>query len=129
MGERGPTMNQVIHRFAELVWDLREERGPITSDQQIMRIARATRDRITLGGRSSGYCAVVCVPLAVYLTSRGVSAVDIHGAVGEWQHTWIALENGRILDPTADQFNSKQYAARMPQIYLGPIPPHYLTAP
>lgn len=120
----GPTMNQVLHRFAEFVWETRDESGPIYTDHDLLRIARAARERITLGGKSSGYCAVVCVPLATYLAWRGMAAVDVHGAVGEWQHAWIALGDGRILDPTADQFN-RPGASRMPPIYLGPIPAHY----
>lgn len=118
----GPTMNQVLHRFAEFVWETRDEHPPV-NDGDLLRIARAARERITLGGRSSGYCAVVCVPLAIYLTKRGIPATDVHGGVGEWQHTWIALDDGRILDPTADQFNRP--GLRMPPVYLGPIPSHY----
>ena len=120
----GPTLNQVLHRFAEFVWEMREESAPIQDDRELLRIARAARERITLGGPSSGYCAVVCVPLATYLTRRGLAAEDIHGAVGEWQHSWIALCDGRILDPTADQFN-RNSASRMPPIYLGVRPTHY----
>lgn len=119
----GPTLNQVLHRFAEFVWETREEAGPIQGDRELLRIASAARERITLGGPSSGYCAVVCVPLATYLTRRGLIAEDVHGAVGEWQHSWISLGDGRILDPTADQFNRQ--GARMPPIYLGTRPAHY----
>lgn len=117
-------MNQVIRRFAEFVWETRDESGPIHNDRELLRIARAARESITLGGKSSGYCVAICVSLVAYLTRRGVAATDIHGAVGEWQHTWIALGDGRILDPTADQFN-RPGAARMPPVYLGPIPAHY----
>lgn len=120
----GPTLNQVLHRFAEFVWEMREESGPLAGDRDLLRIARAARERITLGGPSSGYCAVVCVPLATYLTRRGLPAEDVHGAVGEWQHSWVALSDGRILDPTADQFNCPG-ASRMPPIYLGARPAHY----
>jgi hypothetical protein len=123
-GCTGPTMNQVLHRFADFVWETREESGPLIGDRQLLRIARAVRERITLGGPSNGYCAVVCVPLAAYLSRREVLAQDIHGAVGEWQHTWISLGDGRILDPTADQFN-RNAALRMPQVYLGAHPAHY----
>ena len=120
----GPTMNQVLHRFAGFVWEMRNV-SPITSDSDLLRIATAVRDHITLGGKSGGYCAVVCVPLAVFLTRYGRPAVDVHGAVGEWQHTWIELEDGRIIDPTADQFN-RVGAQRMPPVYLGNIPAHYM---
>lgn len=117
-------MEQVLHRFAHFVWEWRGEDGPISSDRELLRIARAAREQITLGGPSSGYCAVVCVPLATYLTRRGFPAEDVHGAVGEWQHSWVVLGDGRILDPTADQFN-RAGAARMPQVYLGARPAHY----
>lgn len=124
MSDTGPTLNQVLHRFAEFVWEVRNESGPITGDSELIRIARSARERITLGGQSSGYCAVVCVPLAAYLTRRGLPADDVRGAVGEWQHSWIALGDGRILDPTADQFN-RHSVSRMPPIYLGARPAHY----
>lgn len=120
----GPTMEQVVRRFAEFVWEMRAEDGPICGDRDLLRLARAAREQITLGGRSNGYCAVVCVPLATYLTRRGLPAVDVHGAVGDWQHTWIELGDGRILDPTADQFN-RASARRMPPVYLGARPAHY----
>lgn len=120
----GPSLNQYMHRFAEFVWEYRDEWGPIRGDRELLRIARAVREKITLGNRPNNYCTAVCLPLAVYLTRRGVPAVDVHGGVGDWQHTWIALENGRILDPTADQFN-RPGAPRMPAIYLGKRPAHY----
>lgn len=121
-------MEQVLRRFAEFVWEMREESGPLSGDRHLLRIARAAREHITLGGPSNGYCAVVCVPLAAYLTRRGTVAEDVHGAVGEWQHTWIALGDGRILDPTADQFKrAGAFVRRMPPIYLGPRPANYET--
>src|SRR4051812_603264 len=121
---KGPTLNEVLHRFAEFVWEMRGEPDAVAGDRDLLRIARAVRERITLGGPSGGYCAAVCVPLAVYLGHRGVTAVDVHGAVGAWQHTWVALGDGRILDPTADQFN-RAGATRMPPVYLGLRPAHY----
>jgi len=39
------------------------------------------------------------------------------------QHFWIELSDGRIVDPTADQFNDEGY--EMPQIYLGIKPRRY----
>lgn len=120
----GPTMNQFLNRFGEFVWEMRDECGPIANDRELLRVARAARERITLGSAAQGWCIAVCVPLAVYLTRRGVPAIDVHGGVGDWQHVWIALADGRILDPTADQFN-RPGATKMPQIYLGPILPHY----
>lgn len=122
--DEGPTMEQVLRRFAEFVWQHRDQ-AAIVTDRELLRVARAARECITLGARSSGYCAVVCVPLAAFLTRHGCPADDVHGGVGEWQHTWIALRDGRILDPTADQFN-RAGEPRMPSVYLGPRPAHYM---
>lgn len=122
----GPSMDQYLHRFGHFVWEMRDEWGPIRDDRELRRIARIAREHITLGAHPQGYCIAICVPLATYLTRRGVIAMDVHGGVGDWQHTWIALSDGRILDPTADQFN-RPGAARMPAIYLGARPAHYET--
>jgi hypothetical protein len=117
-------MEQFLRRFGEFVWEMRGDDGPISGDRHLLRIARAAREHITLGAPANKWCVAVCVPLALYLTRRGFPAMDVHGGVGEWQHTWIALGDGRILDPTADQFN-RTTATRMPPIYLGPVPAHY----
>ncbi len=123
----GPTLDQVILRFAEFVWEERDLIGvPVADDRELLRVARAARERITLGASSGGYCAVVCVPLAAYLSRRGLGAVAVEGGVGGgWQHSWVQLPDGRILDPTGDQFNRQPWAKRLPQIYLGPKPDYY----
>ena len=115
----------MLRRFADFVW---EQRGrgdrPIASDRELLRIARDLREHITLGGKPNGYCIAVCLPLSVWLTRHGRPAIDVHGGVGDWQHAWIALDDGRILDPTADQFNGGCWP-KMPQVYLGALPAHY----
>ena len=120
----GPSMEEYLHRFGHFVWEVRDENGPIRDDRELLRLARLAREHITLGNRSQGYCTAICIPLATYLTKRGMEAQEVNGGVGDWQHMWIALGDGRILDPTADQFN-RAGTVRMPAIYLGPRPAHY----
>ena len=43
-----------------------------------------------------------------------------------WDHVWLKLEDGRILDPTADQFTNMDGSA-MPAVFLGKKPDWYFT--
>jgi hypothetical protein len=65
-------------------------------------------------------CAAVSWPLAALLRCSGVPCETVESDLGDCNHVWIRLEDGRALDPTADQFNFpafKQY----PPVYLGPL--------
>ena len=91
------------------------------NDRQLLGIARGIRRGI-LGKRpSNDMCAAVCYPLQSYLWASGVEAELIEGDVGEYQHFWLRLPDGRTLDPTADQFG-------LAPVYLGPLPPNYKMA-
>jgi hypothetical protein len=84
-----------------------------------------------LGKRpSADMCRAVCLPLQGYLSMAGYEAefiegeIDINNAV--FDHVWLELPDGRIIDPTADQF-SKPDGAPMPPVYIGEQPEWYLT--
>lgn len=85
-------------------------------------------------------CFMVCAPLDGYLSFLGVESKMVEGeiTVNEQvcQHLWIELPDGRILDPTADQFPllpnaipQLQGMEKMPRVYLGPKPPWYRLLP
>ncbi len=65
-------------------------------------------------------CLVVAAPLqgllsAVYGFGTDLEEVDF----GCTNHVYLRLPDGRILDPTADQFDG------MPDVYCGPWPEAY----
>lgn len=71
---------------------------------------------------------MVCWPLDGYLSMRGISCRlsqgEIHTDSIIYDHCWITLSDGRIIDPTADQFNDI-LGTKMPQVYLGAKPDYY----
>ena len=92
------------------------------SDRELLSMARSFRKGI-LGKRPSDMmCFAVCAPLQAYLAIFGVELELVEADFGRVNHVWLALSDGRILDPTADQFGIK------PAVYLGPIPSAYETA-
>ena len=54
------------------------------------------------------------------LRLHGIEAETVESDLGECNHVWLQLEDGRALDPTADQFNALFPDLAMPPVYLGP---------
>lgn len=97
--------------------------GRLMTDEELIECASDFRDGILAGDRSDMKCAMVCWPLAGLLQSLGVKCDTfttdaIKTKYGSVNHVWIGLQDGRVLDPTADQFNDLGLA--MPKVYLGP---------
>jgi hypothetical protein len=64
--------------------------------------------------------AAVCYPLQGYLSAlHGLQTEVVESDLGECNHVWLKLPDGRALDPTADQFNYCN-PEKMPPVYLGP---------
>lgn len=85
------------------------------SDADLIEFATEFREGI-LGDRSSrDMCAAVSWPLAGLLCVFGVKCETVESDLGYCNHVWIKLAGGRVLDPTADQFDP-----RYPPVYLGP---------
>lgn len=93
------------------------------TDAEIIETAREFRRGLLGDDPPGGRCAMVAWPLAGYLSFLGEKGVetaeceypDDHTMSGEWaNHVWIVLADGRVLDPTADQFE-----IGLPDIYLG----------
>jgi hypothetical protein len=92
------------------------------TDAELIEFASEFRDGILDGTPSDMMCAAVSWPLAALLRGGGVSCEsvetkDVETDYGSVNHVWIRLADGRVLDPTADQFST---AARpYPPVYLG----------
>jgi hypothetical protein len=91
-------------------------------DTELIEIAGDFRDGI-LGGRPPAMmCAAVAWPLQGFLSAfYGIEteAVETRFAEGG-NHIWLRMPDGRVLDPTADQFNGVIPDAELPPVYLGP---------
>ncbi len=70
-------------------------------------------------------CYAVCAPLQSYLSLCGYETSLVHGTVDlpdyDADHVWLELADGRIIDPTADQFKE----LNLPPVYIGPLPTCY----
>lgn len=88
--------------------------------RELISIARQFRRGI-LGTRpSADMCMVVAAPLQGFLAAvYGIETVLVEVDFGTTNHVYLRLPDGRILDPTADQFPG------MPDVYLGPWPELY----
>lgn len=91
---------------------------PITIDQYILQFTIEFRAAILGGGDSARMCAAISGPLCAALTVQGVSCRLLESDLGECNHVFIQLNDGQVLDPTADQFNSRSQDS-LPEVYLG----------
>lgn len=95
----------------------------IWSKRELKRVASEFRKGLLGSDPSDGKCAMVCLPLAGYLEMFGLRVKVVESDFGTVNHFWIELENGEILDPTADQFSGK--FLKLPKVYVGPVPEIY----
>lgn len=89
------------------------------TDEELVKFADAFREGILDGGPSYMTCARVCRPLETLLVLSGVKCEAVESDLGEFNHVWLKLEDGRVLDPTIDRFNYL-FAENWPRVYLGP---------
>ena len=93
------------------------------TDAELIGFCRDFRHGV-LGQNAAGdgACAIICWPLASLLRISGVDAICRDGEFNEdsaapfANHVWLELPDGRVLDPTFDQFCSEEPV----DIYLGP---------
>lgn len=88
------------------------------TDEKLIAYVQAFRDGILEGRPSDRACYMVCAPLEGLLKFEGVKCRLAEGVVGDINHVWLVLRDGRVLDPTADQFNTTRVT--LPPVYLGP---------
>lgn len=90
------------------------------TDSQLREAVAAFRAGI-LGGRpADGMCFAVCAPLQGYLEMFGIRTELVEVYFAECNHVWLQLTDGRIIDPTADQFG-------LEPVYVGPPPLVYVS--
>jgi hypothetical protein len=92
------------------------------TDAQLLKFVTGFRRGIVGRGKSEYMCFAVCAPLVTLLNMHGVPSKLREGTVkfeiGSINHFWIELEDGRVIDPTADQFN-RFFGRSLPKVYLG----------
>lgn len=98
------------------------------SDAELIEFAREFRDGIIDGGLPTLMCFAVCAPLVTLLNLHGVNAKLVESDLEWCNHFWLRLEDGRALDPTADQFNYLD-GAKLPAIYLGAPTKYHISRP
>jgi hypothetical protein len=93
------------------------------NDAELIDFVSGFRDGILDGREPYGMCFMICAPLVTLLNMHGVECEMVEGPVTVSDdfanHIWLELDDGRVLDPTASQFNGSQRQA-LPPVYLGP---------
>lgn len=74
-------------------------------DAEIRKIAKGFVKGLLDGRSTVDMCYMVCSPLAAYLSFCKVDCTLTEGEVNGYHHFWITLADGKIIDPTADQFS------------------------
>jgi hypothetical protein len=93
------------------------------TDKQLLKIATEFRKGMLGKDSSRGYCGMVCFALQGYLNAMGIKTTLYEGDWGEGNHIWMVLEDGRVLDPTIDQYN--YITPKYPMVHLGePLDAH-----
>jgi hypothetical protein len=99
------------------------------SDDEILQCVADFREGFLGDNTSDLMCAALCWPLVGFLRFAGIDAeadtreIPDEGYPGN--HVWIRLADGRVLDPTADQFPD----LGLPAVYLGkPVAPIHVAA-
>lgn len=105
-------------------------RNTIT-DKGLLKLCRQFKAGVLGRKKSKDQCYRVCAPLHSYLSFLKIDCKLIEGyvTIGEniTNHYWIELPDGRIVDPTADQFNEIK-KQDMPKVYLGELPNWYMKS-
>ncbi len=93
------------------------------TDAKLLKFVASFRRGIVGRKSSDCMCFAVCAPLVTLLNMHGVESKLRDGKIkyelGEGNHYWIELADGRVIDPTGDQFN-RRLGKAMPKVYLGP---------
>lgn len=98
---------------------------------ELVEIAASFRGGLLDGRKSKNFCFMVCASLQGYLSAIGIDSDLTEGELYEkgqtFEHYWLTLSDGLILDPTADQFKTP-FGKEMPPVYHGKKPKWYVIA-
>lgn len=86
-------------------------------DKELIKAIKGFVKGLLNGRSTTDMCYVVCSPLVAFLSAIKVDATLTEGEVNEYHHFWITLSDGRIIDPTADQFGLLNIYVRKPPSY------------
>lgn len=99
------------------------------TDKQILKMVSDFKNGLLSKRNSDNMCYAVCAPLQAFLELSGIECYLVEGSVDlkdcSYGHYWIELEDGRIIDPTADQFNKHGTTPKFPSVYIGELPAQY----
>jgi hypothetical protein len=99
------------------------------TDKEIAKIARGFTKGLLGKADTTNKCFIVCNPLRAYLSYCGIKCEltegEIHYQKCVWHHYWITLSDGKIIDPTADQFY-KPEGGKLKNLYVKPKPGYYI---
>jgi hypothetical protein len=89
------------------------------TDKELITMCKQFTKGILAGRSTVDMCFIVCSPLAAFLSGCGVSCTLTEGELnGTYHHFWITLSDGRVIDPTADQFGLLNiWVRRQPDYY------------
>lgn len=93
------------------------ERATMFTDKNLKVICMEFRKGICGRKKSNGMCAKVSWALQGYLSFLGLQTRVRIGDVGQWNHFWLELPNGTVIDATADQFSTEK--KKYPAVYIG----------
>lgn len=89
------------------------------TDSQLKTMCREFRKGMIGRMSSEGRCAMISWALQGFLSFAIRLDTQVYESeVGDWNHLYLVLPDGRVIDCTADQFN-KRMKKRYPQVYLG----------
>lgn len=94
---------------------LRSQKG--WTIRKLRTFAEEFSAQILDGTPSKGECAKVSWALSGYLSFMGLPNDVFESQVGRWNHLWIRLWNGNVIDCTADQFNRGK--RKHPRVHVG----------
>lgn len=120
ISRRETQRDNALHTLQNKIAEAMRDKFPMT-DEGLVKLATAFRRGFLGADGDSLHTCYMCMPLNMLLTLRGLRSELCVGTPPyptAGTHYWIELEDGRVLDPTADQFNGDS-ATKYPEIYLG----------
>lgn len=86
-------------------------------DAEIIKAVKGFVKGLLDGKSTVDMCYMVCSPLSAFLNGCGVENTLTEGEVNGYHHFWITLSDGRVIDPTADQFGLLNIYLKKPTYY------------